>query len=97
MLYADIVTVYDTIASAMSRHRICEMLTGVSDSAPSNVLRTLVYLTLGRLGPAFGAPALWLAHQFALRATAASYVRPAAGAPARHSDGNRPWPEGPLL
>jgi CheY-like chemotaxis protein len=28
MLYADIVTVYDTIASTMSRHRICEILTG---------------------------------------------------------------------
>jgi hypothetical protein len=46
MLDADIVTSYDTTASTMSRHRICEMLTGVSDSAPSNVLRTLVYLTL---------------------------------------------------
>ena len=39
MLNADIVTVYDTIASTTSRHRIYEMLTGVSDSAPSNVLR----------------------------------------------------------
>jgi hypothetical protein len=34
MFYANIVTVYDTIASTTSRHRICEMLTGFSDSAP---------------------------------------------------------------
>ena len=46
MLNADIVTVYDTIASTTSRHRICEMLTGFSDSASSKRLSTLVFLTL---------------------------------------------------
>jgi hypothetical protein len=42
MLYPEIVTIYESIASMMSRQRISEMLIGVSDSAPSNVLRTWV-------------------------------------------------------